>query len=256
MTKLNNEHLLKEIDVLSKEFGSQIRTAILPCNKMNFQYHKKVGLLDSKLMGKPYWPKDKEYPRSTFGVSMTLLAQINCEHVILPLGLPNKGLIQIFAQESNWLFSKEFKVVYHAETNSNNLIYDFENEVDLYGNWYHNNYKIDFIKAFEIPDLRGMEFENHYGFPFNKLEKEVWLKYHELSRTNKFEKIGNYSYWVHNDVRADNILKYGNYIPIFQMCHFNSNPHFSELYLQIFIDQFDLENLDFDNVLIDITPNN
>lgn len=65
----------------------------------------------SKVGGKPYWPKDAEYP------DMIFIAQINLEEVPETEMLPKKGMLQFFvSNESAYgLFdgADGYKVVYH-----------------------------------------------------------------------------------------------------------------------------------------------
>ena len=65
----------------------------------------------SKVGGKPYWPKDAEYP------DMIFIAQINLEEVPETETLPKKGMLQFFvSNESAYgLFdgADGYKVVYH-----------------------------------------------------------------------------------------------------------------------------------------------
>lgn len=54
------------------------------------------NIWNSKFVGKPYWPKEKEYPNTKDGNPLILLAQINFEEVPELKGYPTKGILQFF----------------------------------------------------------------------------------------------------------------------------------------------------------------
>lgn len=54
------------------------------------------GLLESKVGGTPYLPREMDWPLDRVGVPMILLAQVNCGELASLPDFPDKGLLQFF----------------------------------------------------------------------------------------------------------------------------------------------------------------
>lgn len=83
-----------------------------------------IGITDSKFGGLPYWPNNMDYPTGSNGDKLVLLAQINFDKEKLrDYRLPKHGLLQFFILSDDLSgadfedpFSQEnFRIVYHAE---------------------------------------------------------------------------------------------------------------------------------------------
>lgn len=76
-----------------------------------------TGIFDSKFAGLPYWDNTKPYPTDVNGNPMLLLAQFHFDkdHVTAPL--PTTGILQFFiANDDNWgIQNDDFAVIYHEQ---------------------------------------------------------------------------------------------------------------------------------------------
>jgi len=249
----NKNEILTEINQFEEPLKSLIISSIRKCNSMEFQQAIKVGLTSSKILGTPYWPRSKPYPTSSNGVSLSLLAQINCSDLVISCGLPDKGLLQFFVAEE--MQGQEIKVIYHAETDDPDVVVEFEEEVDLYGHNYHTNCLIQFKEAYEIPWISSIEFEKQFKVKSRELDDLLSKNYYGLSTKSRFNKIGNYCYWLQDDPRnisGDFPDKSGSHIPIFQYLGGSQIRALDMKIIQIFLDRKDLEQLKFDNPIIKV----
>lgn len=250
----NKNEILTEINQFDEPLKSLIISSIRKCNSIELQPATNVGLRSSKFLGTPYWPRSKPYPTSSNGVSMSLLAQINCSDLVFPCGLPDKGLLQFFVLEEN-KSQEEIKVIYHPETDDADVVVEFEEEVDLYGHFCHTNCIIKFSEAYEIPYVSSIEFEKQFEMKSHMLDEPSRINYYNLSTQSWFNKIGNYSYWLHDDPRninGDFPEKPGSHIPIFQYLDGSQITAFDSKIIQIFLDRKDLKQLKFDNPIIKV----
>ena len=74
---------------------------------------EKPGILDSKIGGIPYMPKDKSYPRTKEGELMPLFVQINLEEIILE-NYPLKGILQLFV-DKEFDYPPQYEVRYYEK---------------------------------------------------------------------------------------------------------------------------------------------
>lgn len=102
-------------------------------------------LWGSKIGGNPYLPLGVDVPKSSEGVPLKLLAQINFEDVPNIENMPKTGILQFYIDVTNYLLGmslknradqKDFRVVYHAEVvkDTSRLVTNFEEvitEVDM-----------------------------------------------------------------------------------------------------------------------------
>lgn len=259
--------LLEEISQFPEPQLSQIKKAIKKCNKLVLDTSGEVGLTDSRLLGTPYWPKNKAYPTNSSGENMTLLAQINCKDLVVPMGLPNEGLLQIFVDEDEDELMEasngQHKTVFHPTIDETNIVTDFEKEIGLDGLYYkYDNIKLSISESIEIPHPMGIEFKKQFGVKYLDSEFSKDPSYFRLAEKNSMHKIGHYTDWWEEDSRLEdgsyphgNIKSQGNLVPLFQL--------YSNIYIEglnevldsirtiIFIDSQDLEALNFENTIKD-----
>ncbi|MDX2072682.1 MAG: YwqG family protein, partial [Haliscomenobacter sp.] len=82
-----------------------------------------IYLWQSKIGGKPYWPKDMAYPKSVQGELLFFLAQFNFAEIPHLEGFPTQGILQFFIAADGMYgldFDRPqaqngFRVVYHPE---------------------------------------------------------------------------------------------------------------------------------------------
>ncbi|MBX9804603.1 MAG: DUF1963 domain-containing protein [Alphaproteobacteria bacterium] len=118
-------------------------------------------LKDSKFGGVPYWPKGKEYPVTSGGKRLGMLAQINCKDVPKELGWPKRGIVQFFLNDDedhdsfHPLNKNRSRVIYHEDTKLDSIELSVEQEPIYWGKNYPFNFsqpmKIDFMLGHMLP---------------------------------------------------------------------------------------------------------
>ena len=117
-----------QTDALSDEQAQRIADAIGELSKkaayrLVADDSRRPGLCDTKFGGVPYWDMSQEYPVSSTGEKLMLLAQINLSDAADCELLPDSGLLQFFiraddmygADFDNCTSNDSFRVVYHKE---------------------------------------------------------------------------------------------------------------------------------------------
>lgn len=77
-------------------FADKIRSTVKDALNLKLQPTKDLLPWQSKVGGTPYLPMSAEYPRSTAGVALKLLAQVNFSEAPNLYGFPEKGILQFF----------------------------------------------------------------------------------------------------------------------------------------------------------------
>lgn len=102
-----------------------------------------TSFTQSKLRGKPYWPKSMDYPKDIDGQPLQLLAQINFQEVPEGLGLPSSGILQFFihpgiSKDQVWGMS-----FYQSEPFVPNDFFNTMLQQDYFRVVYHENDLVD-----------------------------------------------------------------------------------------------------------------
>jgi uncharacterized protein YwqG len=71
-----------------------------------------LKLSQSCFMGRPWLPKNTEYPRDKKGQPMLLLAQINFAEAPKLPDFPEKGILQFFISPTDWTEMKDYKILF------------------------------------------------------------------------------------------------------------------------------------------------
>ncbi|XP_055339803.1 uncharacterized protein YwqG-like [Paramacrobiotus metropolitanus] len=77
-------------------FAEKIRATLKDAVNIKLHPAKNLQPWQSKVGGTPYLPKSAEYPRSSAGSALLLLAQINFAETPRLSGYPDKGILQFF----------------------------------------------------------------------------------------------------------------------------------------------------------------
>lgn len=224
-------------------------------------------LWGSKFGGKPYFPKDFQYPVSkTSGNSLMLLAQINFEEIPHIEPFPKKGILQFYISDDYKIEDKDlwgmnpsdlanqnnFRIIYYADIirDENKLITDFS-FLPSFNFGAHKEYKLQFKK--DIQAITPADYR--YDEMFNRDEIRILIKKNGYKLPTigigSSDQLGGYHY-----SQNDHDPKY---------YYFDDRP--ATLLLQIsgtetttftwgdggtacfFITEQDLKNLDFSNVI-------
>lgn len=235
----------------------------------------KCDIFDSKIGGMPYWDINLEYPKTSEGENLILLAQINFEREQFDDDrLPKKGILQFFVK-NNWLWmnNEDYKVIYHENINYNlnfddikklniKTTLDQEINIDIRG-----ENKLIFKKnqeAISVDDFRFLQFVwNSYSKNYGANELEFEEKYNNMlgdELRDKFDlgdgsKLLGYPGFCHYDPRSD-IQNGKDLFLLLQLdaynniTSYNKDVRLKDGILNFFITIEDLENRNFDNVIM------
>lgn len=73
-----------------------------------------LDLKDSKFLGFPFFPKEKEYPKDKNGKPMVLVAQLNFAQIPSLKFYPTDGILQLFLSATEW-YVEDAAIVYHTK---------------------------------------------------------------------------------------------------------------------------------------------
>ncbi|WP_159948026.1 YwqG family protein [Polaribacter septentrionalilitoris] len=72
-----------------------------------------LNLKESKFLGKPFFPKHKEYPKDKNGKPMIMIAQLNFEQIPEIKAFPKNGILQLFLSSTDW-YEEDSEIIYHS----------------------------------------------------------------------------------------------------------------------------------------------
>lgn len=194
-----------------EKYRDRIEATIKPYIKISIENNSQVSWWQSKFGGLPYLPKGFEYPKTTDGDYLFLLAQINFAEVPPLEGFPNKGILQFYIGDNDvYGFGfddspekERFKTLYFPQPNLN-----LEQIVTDY----------DFLpkpEYFPIEDCCSLYFTKKYApistydYRFLKLMGEEFTNlfkwdddYLKISSPGG-HKIGGYPFFTQSDMRVD-----------------------------------------------------
>ncbi len=117
-------------------FRNKLEATVKPYIDIQAQFTKETTLWQSKFAGFPYLPKGFEYPTTSEGDYLRLLAQINFDEAPNLEGYPTKGILQFYiamdgtyglVHENPSTDQSNFRILYFPEVDldENNLITNF-----------------------------------------------------------------------------------------------------------------------------------
>lgn len=116
-------------------FRERLEATVKPYVQIQTQICEEATLWQSKILGRPYFPKSANFPSTSKGKPLYLLAQINFAEVPLLPDFPSKGILQFYlantdlygADFNNPTHQDGFRVMYHAdpERDESKLVSDF-----------------------------------------------------------------------------------------------------------------------------------
>lgn len=167
-----------------------------------------LQISDSKFLGKPYLPKEMEYPKDKENKPMVLWTQINFADVPVLDGYPDQGILQFFVS-AEWFDMDDYKVVFH-----NNITEEFQTDFSfLTEEMYeespiYREHKLDFSKEIEYGSSEDFRFDMRFN------DKDYWDFQETLTKNQTEEiekiidgtghKIGGYAYFTQADIRDCN----------------------------------------------------
>ncbi|WP_411810730.1 YwqG family protein [Chryseobacterium scophthalmum] len=193
------------------EFKTQLEKYKLETIKISatpLENGESLQISDSKFLGKPYLPKEMEYPKDKENKPMVLWTQINFADVPVLDGYPDQGILQFFVS-AEWFDMDDYKVVFH-----NNITEEFQTDFSfLTEEMYeespiYREHKLDFSKEIEYGSSEDFRFDMRFN------DKDYWDFQETLTKNQTEEiekiidgtghKIGGYAYFTQADIRDCN----------------------------------------------------
>ena len=166
-----------------------------------------LNLKESKFLGKPFFPLDKEYPKDENGKPMIMVAQLNFEQIPELDSFPKNGILQLFLSVTDW-YQEDFAIIYHTvEELSKEPINDFSfiTEKDYEEMPVFKLHQLSFEKGID----RGGSEDSQFDYLFNgndywdftekltEQQEELFGKYFDAVG----HKIGGYAEFTQSDSR-------------------------------------------------------
>ena len=274
--KIDDEFAKKVYDEIWDKYQKTIQTKAF--TKITLMENE-MKITDSKVMGLPYIPKDKDIPKTSTEDQMLMIAQINCEDLKGLKDFPEKGILQFFVLNDedgllgldfdNQTVQDSFRVIYHEEIEE---FYD-ENELKSIYNPYNfeesyiTNDNESYKMNFELTSEKE-RFEDMFYHIFRKICKEKGLKqtqedwlYRKLLNfmqysENYYSQCDGFAFFTQDDPR-----EYNEEYKKFDTVLFQLNSEFDENtrnwkvcigdagVINFFINRENLKNKDFSEIL-------
>lgn len=168
-----------------------------------------LDLKESKFLGKPFFPLNKDYPKDSQGNHMIMIAQINFEQVPKMDFFPEDGLLQLYLDKNDW-YDDNYKIIYHSKDDlKNSPVTDFSfiKENDYDESPIFKIHKLSFKKSID----RGNSEDSQFDFLFDG--ESYWDFEESLSDDEQHElfeyfisashKIGGYGEFTQSDIREN-----------------------------------------------------
>ncbi|WKN40609.1 YwqG family protein [Tunicatimonas pelagia] len=104
---------LKEYEADLKKYERKF-VRIKAKSRKELPLEDKLDVKESKFLGIPFFPRDKEYPKDRTGQPMVMTAQLNFEQIPFLQDFPKSGILQLFISKTDW-YDDDAKVIYHSE---------------------------------------------------------------------------------------------------------------------------------------------
>ncbi|MCD0477340.1 DUF1963 domain-containing protein [Chryseobacterium sp. LC2016-29] len=193
------------------EFKTQLEKYKLETIKISatpLENEESLQIFESKFLGKPYLPKDMEYPKDKENKPMVLWAQINFADFPVLEGYPNQGILQFFVSPE-WFDMDDYKVVFHDNISEEfKTDFSFLTEEAYEESPIYREHKLDFSKEIEYGSSADFRFDMNFN------NQDFWNFQETLTDNEKEEvngiidgtghKIGGYAYFTQADVRDYN----------------------------------------------------
>ncbi len=255
------------LPVSLKDCRGELLETVQPFIKIRKQTDADLKPWQSKFGGHPYLPKSAEFPHDSDGKALFFLAQINFSDLPTLSPFPEKGILQFYIP-GNYIEGRPhdddktkqdmFRVLYYKDvkTDKNKLITDFSflPEYEDYATPLDKPFSLSF--SIDYAPLSPTDF--HFNEKFENLNIHVAFNnsFREQERIfkSRCHKIGGYPGFTQDDPRYDVVDKKDDQNKntlLFQM-DTDSNICWGDGgNASFFINENDLKNLDFTNVLYD-----
>ena len=205
------------IPELLQPFADDLQQYERECVRIDAIPHETGVLIDmlplktSKFLGRPFFPKIKEYPKDAQGRPMILIAQLNFEEIPPLEGFPEKGILQLFFSAEDW-YDDDYKIIYHTPIEMNALPmtdFSFLKEEDYEESPIHNVHELSFVHDVDM----GSTEDSQFGFINERQDFWDFIEDLEDDLANDIlqyldgggHKLGGYAAFTQSDPREDDI---------------------------------------------------
>mgnify|MGYP003674788931 CR=1 FL=1 len=197
---------LKKYEVELKKYEREfikIDAEPIKCELLN----DSLNLKESKFLGKPFLPLDKEYPKDKNGNPMIMIAQLNFEEIPNLENFPKDGVLQLYLSPTDW-YDEDFIIYYHSKDDlEKDYVTDFS---FLKESFYEDSpvfkiHKLSFEKSIDKGSSEDLQFDITFdGFDYWDFEENL----SEEEKSKFFEyfypishKISGYANFTQSDPR-------------------------------------------------------
>lgn len=201
------------------EFLNKFRTELekhkretIKINAIPLSENESTAITESKFLGKPYLPKNTDYPKDQHGKPMILWAQINFNEFSRFENYPVSGILQFYASTDNWYETNDYKILFHDDlTQESQNDFSFLTENLYEESPIYKEHRLNFSKHIEYgssEDHRfSIQFEGNDFWEFRET-----LSPEEQEKIDKIidgsgHRIGGYAYFTQGDPREYNNKK-------------------------------------------------
>lgn len=212
--------LPKTLEPLREKIEATLQKTVRLHPRMDASPH----VWQSKIGGKPYWPKNLAYPKNSKGEFLFFLAQLNFAEMPPLEGFPTQGILQFFIANDG-MFGLDldqprtqdgFRVHYHAEPSQDvndlkstfTFLPSFEEDTPFPA---QTSFALDFSIEEEYlgpPDYRfDQAFPEDFLAQFGDDQEEIMDFFYELGSKASGHKLGGYAFFTQYDPRepAENL---------------------------------------------------
>ena len=169
-----------------------------------------LDLKDSKFLGKPFFPADKDYPKDKEGKPMVMVAQLNFEEIPELEYFPKEGILQLFFSATDW-YDGGSEIIYHPkEELSKEPMTDFSflSNKDYDEMPSYKIHQLSFEKGTDKGGLEDFQFDylfnkqTYWDFVKSLTKEQQTIFYGYFSAAG--HKIGGYAEFTQGDPRDYN----------------------------------------------------
>ncbi len=266
MNNLNMSYKLpSELPPQIERFRTQIESALKPYIEIKPRKDNNLNWWQSKFGGLPYLPQNFEYPRTTEGEYLYLLAQINFTEVPNLENFPQQGILQIYIADNglygcnleNMTDQSSFRVLYFPEPDLKieKIITDFSflPDSDALPLDSADAFALEFKPKIQPITVVDYKFESIFAPYFEDREQyyQFWEQYDDIFFTNSRHQLGGYPHFTQDDPRYFYSAEEEKYNLLLQIdSDLNLDIMWGDVGVgNFFIQDSALKQLDFSNVL-------
>ncbi len=207
---------LNELPAALQAYKQQIAATKKDSIEISLLPAEHLEIWQSKVGGHPYLPLAQQYPQSSEGENLQLLAQINFAELPENNIYPQSGILQFFINPHDDLYGMDFddqqkqdgfKVIFHdsVEHDSANLQTDFPSfdGDDIYSP-ISGQAAIQFEKSESYIDMNNFDFAEKVTDPYDRDDEEEFCDEYTEVISASGHRLGGYPFFTQTDPREYN----------------------------------------------------